>query len=369
MGVSGSRPSGYRYEEILREHLGGDFSRVFDGKLVYPRQLEVHLPGDGKKKCEFECYYCQGRILDQALGQWEEVGLWLVEKLAGAIPYQIYGGAYTEPLLNVWLPEYVSVTKKSGSWFGIHTSGVRLLEQYPVFAKLADSPLDYVSISLDAGNAESHSRTKGCDEEWFGRIIEGIRALVRARGDRSYPTVRVCYLMNMWNSGKVEIASIVALMREIGVDSLRFSVPYRWYGIEFKWVRQYRNMYEVPFGKKYARIVAGHLSTEAGEKPFVFWLPPSSQDVERMCFGDCIYSYYQITLGADGWVYRCSSAASPTFALARLGKITDDLDEFRAMVMANHNAEWDAQECFDVGARCNRIALEINSRWAERDED
>jgi len=65
----------------------------------------------------------------------------------------------------------------------------------------------------------------------------------------------------------------------------------------------------------------------------------------------------------DGWVYKCSSAASPTFAPARLGQISNDLDEFGKMVLANHNPNWDAQTCFNIGARCNRIALEINEGW------
>ena len=362
------RPAGYQYIEILHDHLGGDFSQVFNGEMIYPRQLEVHLPGDGKRPCDFHCFYCQGRILEQPLGRWEETGLRLIEKLEGAIPYFIYGGAYTEPLLNAWLPDYLKLTKKFSNNFGIHTNGSRLLQEglCPLLARLADSPLDYVSVSLDAGTPKSHAQTKHAGEEWFGRIIEGIRELVRLRGDKEYPVVRVCYLMNKFNSSAWEISAITALMKEVGVDSLRFSVPYALYGQHFDRVRKYRHGFEVPFGERCVARLAPYLSEDAAEKPLIFWHPPGFQDVEKMTFRQCIYSYYQITLGADGWVYRCSSAASPTFAPARLGKITDDLDEFSAMVMANHNPDWDAGKCFGMGARCNRIALEINSMWAKR---
>ena len=361
------RPAGYQYIEILRNHLGGDFSKVFNGELIYPRQMEVHLPGDGKIPCNFHCFYCQGRILKQPLGQWEEKGLTLMEKLAGAIPYYIYGGAYTEPLMNDYLSDYLALTKRFHNNFGIHTNGAYLLEQYPAMVELADSPLDYVSISLDAGTAESHSQTKKAGKEWFGRIILGIGALVQARGDKPYPVIRVCYLMNKFNSSPEEIAHIVTLMRRIGVDSLRFSVPYALYSLHFDRVRKYRDRFEIPFGEQCAATVSPYLSTDVEEKPFIFWHPPGYQDVNKMTYRQCIYSYYQITLGADGWVYRCSSAASPTFAPARLGKITDDLDEFNKMVVANHNPDWDAHTCFGIGARCNRIALEINSMWAGRD--
>ena len=98
------RPDGYQYIDILKNHVGGDFGNIFNGeKLIYPRQMEVHLPGDRTTPCNFNCYYCQGKLLNQPLGQWEEKGLRLMEQLKGKIPYYIYGGAYVEPLLNKYL--------------------------------------------------------------------------------------------------------------------------------------------------------------------------------------------------------------------------------------------------------------------------
>lgn len=363
------RPKGYQYIEILRSHLRGDFSRVFDGKLIYPRQMEIHLPGDGKKPCNFSCFYCQGRILKQPLGQWETKGLTLMEQLKGAIPYYIYGGAYTEPLLNRYLLDYLKLTKKYDNNFGMHTNGSLLqsLERKEglcsTLVKLASSDLDYVSISLDAGKTESHCKTKNIRINWFTEIMKGIALLARLRADKKFPIIRVCYLMNRFNSSKHEIEEIVSAMKDIGVNSLRFSVPYDLYGKPFDKVRKYRRDFEIPFGEKCREIVGPYLSRDISEKPLIFWHPPEYQDVEKMCFRQCIYSYYQITYGADGWVYKCSSAASPTFASARLGKITDDLDVFRKMVTTNHNPNWDAQKCFSLGARCNRIALEINEAW------
>ena len=87
-----------------------------------------------------------------------------------------------------------------------------------------------------------------------------------------------------------------------------------------------------------------------------------------MNFKQCIYSYYQITLGADGYVYKCSSTATPTFAMNRLGKITNDLEKFNKMILANHNSNFCPSTCFKVGARCNRMALEINNKWKEINE-
>ena len=365
------RPKNYDYVDILRNHLGGDFESVFNGELIYPRQLEVHLPSDRKTACNFHCSYCQGGELDQSLGSWESKGLKLMDQLQRAIPLYIYGGVYTEPLMNEYFLRYLEMTKKYNNNFGCHSNGSLLtaLEESEGFCsrliELGDSEIDYYSCSLDAGNVKSHSKTKNIKEDFFTRIIEGLRLLVSLRAKKEYPKIRVCYLMNKLNSSKEEVASIVNIMKDIGVDSLRFSVPYMVYGRDFKQVEHYRNHTEIPFGDKCREIVGPHLSKDQGERPYIFWHGPGYQDVKKMVFSQCIYSYYQITYGADGYVYKCSSTASPSFPDNRLGKVTDDLAEFQKMVLMNHKEDFNAKTCFSKGARCNRIALEINDLWSK----
>ena len=365
---SDMRPTNYNYVENLRQHLG-DYDRVFDGSLIYPQQLEVHLPSDRKEACNFHCWYCQGKELDQSLGHWEEKGLRLMDQLKGAIPLYIYGGAYTEPLMNEYFSQYLEMTKKYNNIFGCHSNGSLLteLEDKEQFCtkliRLGVDELDYYSCSLDAGTIESHKKTKSVDEDWFTRILEGLRLLVALRGKNTSPKIRVCYLMSKLNSSPEEIENIVRIMQDIGVDSLRFSVPYMVYGRGFDEVERYRERSELPFGEKCRQIVSPFLSEDRSASPYIFWHGPEFQDVKKMNFKQCIYSYYQITYAADGYVYKCSSTATPSFSKNRLGRITDSLDEFQKMVMANHSPDWDANTCFCEGARCNRIALEINDLW------
>lgn len=363
------RPAGYQYFKILSDHLDGDLSKIFNGELVYPRQLEIHLPGDHKRACDFDCYYCQGRLLEQPLDLREEDALRMLDELGGKCPYVTYGGAYTEPLLNPYLLDFLRLTKQHDSYFGVHTNGALLkrleekqsfLTQY--FQITTQFGLDWLSISLDAGAPESHMRTKNLEVNWFDEIIEGIRMAVQIRGkDVSNPAIRVCYLMNRFNSSDREIKGIVEIMQDIGVDSLRFSIPYDVYGKDFDRVRRYKQNVEVKQDAIYADMLAPLLSTEG--KPHIFYLPPYCQDVDRMKFKQCIYSYFQITVASDGYVYKCSSTASPTFSMNRLGKVTDDLD---AMILANHDPDFKPSTCFKVGARCNRMAVETNSAWEER---
>lgn len=368
------RPEGYRYWERLEQHLGHDTRKIFDGRLIYPRQLEIHLPGDGKKKaCNFNCWWCQGRELEQSIGHWEEEGLKLLHNLKGAIPLHVYGGAYTEPMLNDYMLEYLRTTKKYGNEFGIHTNGSQLIawEKGENFitelVKIANGENDYLSISLDAGFAETHTKTKGLKKNWFDIIIEGLRKASEIKGSKKYPALRVVYLFNKQNSTPEEIENIVSIGRELNLDSIRFSIPYDLYGHGFERVRRYKQQVEMLGEPKYYRLLKPYLDAQGAEsRPFIFWVPPKFQDVDEMNYQQCIYSYFQITLAADGWIYKCSSTASPSFKFCRLGKITADLDKFNDMVIRNHNPNWGPSVCFSHGARCNRMAIELNNMW--RDE-
>jgi len=359
------RPLTYQYSEQLDLHLGGGLGKVFD--VVYPRQLEVHLPGDGVRPCNFNCAHCQGRKLIQPLGDWEEQGLTLLDKLKGAIPYHIYGGAYTEPLINSYINDYIFMTKQHGNYFGIHTNGSCLSKVISTVIRKATSSNDYVSISLDAGDAESHAKVKRVAGH-FNAIIDGLRELLILRGGNNYPSVRIVYLMNNLNSHPDTIANIVRIAQEIGVDSLRFSIPYDLYGKDFNAVREYKQTVEDANAGTYHKLVEPYLTADSS-RPAVFWVSPYHQDVDRLNFKQCIYSYYQITIGADGYVYRCSSTASPSFRFCRLGKMTDDLEEFNRQVMANHNPGWKPGTCFKSGARCNRIAIELNDMWEAKNHE
>lgn len=365
------RPKGYNYLKILKDHLGG-MNKIFNGELIYPRQIEIHLPGDHHRACNFKCFFCQGRLLNQPLDRWEMKALNLMDKLKGKIPYYIFGGAYTEPTLNPYFMAFLSKTKDVGASFGIHTNGsmLKTLEENMGFLTelnaLSTSKKDYLSISLDGGTPESHSKVKGVKEDYFTDIIKAAEIAVKAKGPLS---VRLCYLMSDLNNSEEEIKGIIKIAKDIGVDSLRFSIPYALYGQDFKIVEKYKEVIEDKKDTKYEKLLKPLMSKDSNEKPHIFYLPPSFQSVKKMNFKQCIYSYYQITLASDGYVYKCSCTASSSFKGHRLGKITDDLEKFNEMVMANHNKDWDAQKnCWDCKARCNRMALELNSYWRDYED-
>lgn len=367
-----SEPPEYCYWNHFIEHIGS-LNKIFDGSLVYPRQIEIHLPGDGINACNFHCFYCSGKAFTKELGSWEEKGLQLMRDLDGRIPYHIHAGSHTEPTMNAYLLDYLKVAKETGCNFGIHTNGSLLwrLEKEKGFltqlCEIAEDKIDYLSISLDAGSTESHCKTKGLNYDWFSEILEGIRCATKLNdkmGDKI--AIRICYLMNEYNSSQKEIDSIVDFAREVKVDSLRFSMPVAYYTQDFEKVRDYKRTFRIPNEGVYYDRVSKYLTDE--RMPHIFWASPKLWDVDLLDFKQCAYGYYQICIGADGYFYRCSTVSSSSFKHLRLGPVSDKLEEFNQIVRANQDASFDTASCFHKGARCNRMGTGINRRWRDLNE-
>lgn len=363
------RPDEYRYWKQMKAHLKEKTDVFFNGELIYPRQFEIHLPGNHIKRCNLGCPHCAGKYFDHSLGHWEIEGLELLDKLKGKIPYHIYGGAYTEPIINPYYLTYMAMTKKYNNHFGMHINGTLLnwLEENQGWLtelnRISTDPVDYLSVSLDAGLPWSWGITKGTKKiHLFNEIIEGLRKVVniRSKAGKGH-AIRVCYLISPESGTQANFDAIVAIMKDIGVDSLRFSIPFGCYNQNFNKIREYKANRELPWGDKYAEMLSPYLSKTKYERPYIFYTGPEFTDIDLFTFNKCVYGYYQITYGADGYVYKCSTSATPTAKQCRIGKITSDLNEFNEMIKKNYNPNWDCQKnCFAKGVRCNRMGLEIN---------
>ena len=363
-----SRPEGYYYWKQLLEHIGNP-DVIFNGELIYPRQLEIHLPSNQIVPCNFGCYHCAGKNFQKDLGSWEMEGLELLRDLGSNIPYHIYGGSYTEPVLNPYFLTYLHMTKKQGCHFGIHTNGSTLLTLeetqgwFTILCKIATDKVDYLSVSLDAGTTASHKKGKLLKQNYFSQILAAIRLFTEIRKDK--PAIRMCYLMNRFNSSQKEIDRIVSFAKSVEVDSLRFSIPFANYNQPFDVVKKYRDSVEQPRKPVYFDMVRKHLSTSQRDTPFIFWMSPDLQDITLYNFKQCAYGYYQVCMGADGYYYPCTTISSPSFKELRLGKISSSLEFFKEVIRKNQNPRFNCSTCFTRGARGNRMALEINRKYAQ----
>ena len=372
--VKDSRPKEYHYYNQLRTHLQESevfFDRFVKGNFFfYPRQFEIHLPGNHKKACQLNCSHCAGKYFIKDLGYWEMVGLELLDNLKGAIPFHIYGGAYTEPILNPYYLTFLAMTKKYGNHFGIHTNGTLLswLEEEQGWLtelnRLSTDETDYLSISIDAGTAKSWGKSKGTKNfVQFYKILDGIRKAVyiRNHAEKGH-AIRLCYLISPLADSQENFENIVSFAKETKVDSLRFSIPFAPYNQTFEKVHKYKDSREIPGNEDYQKRLAPFLSKSVDDQPYIFYTGPEFTDIDRYTFKKCYYFGYQITLGADGYFYKCSTVATPTAKHCRLEKATSDLSEFHKVLNRNADLSWDCQKlCFEKKLRCNRMGLEINS--------
>lgn len=347
------RPQAYNYLNHLKNHM--DLDKAFTGELIYPRQLQLYMPGG----CNFRCIWCAGRYTHLKNIHWEEMGLRLLDALGDRIPYHQYTGCSTEPTINPYFLEFLKATKRNGCYFGIKTNGSQLLhleEKKGFLTQLCDISTsfdDYISISLDAGCDVSHSMIKATARGCFDDIIQGIKLLCSIRGDRSYPAIRISYLMNRQND--FEVRDAIQIARDTGVDSIRFSQPHPAYferddKADIQW--QSIATRDVEYVQLFDELASD-------TKPVVFYDSPFQK--QDLYFNRCAYGYYQITLARDGFLYRCTTTVG--VEEMRVGYISANLDDFEYAIKANQNESFCPSSCIESHTYCCRAAMAINGYY------
>jgi hypothetical protein len=172
-------------------------------------------------------------------------------------------------------------------------------------------------------------------------------------------------LISPFSDSEHDFNSIVNLAKYTGVDSLRFSIPFANYNQSFDTVREYKRARE-SMDTIYTMMLGKYLSDKKTDRPYIFYTGPEFTDVEKFKFKQCAYGYYQLTFGADGYTYKCSTVATPTAKHCRLGETPKNMEELKKLIMDNNNPKWDCKKmCFERGLRCNRQAIEINTHVME----
>lgn len=364
-------------ERKFIQHRGSGTDLIFNGKPVMPKQFEIHLPANHIKSCQLACRFCAGAYFNKALGDWELHGLHLLDTLQGAIPQHIYGGAYTEPLMNPYLMTYLAKTREYGNSFGIHTNGVALFELDEQIGfltelnRIADGDMkSYLQVSLDGALPRQWALVKNTKHrEWFYQILYSLERAVEIREKKGKGhAIRLGYLIQPETASPEQFNIFVNTAKEIGVDSVRFSIPFAHYNQTFEQVRNYKRVVELPGESQYEEWLLPLVSKSKDEKPYIFWNYPWFTDIDRFDFNHCVYGYFQITLGADGYFYRCSTVATPTASHLRLAHSSEisTWDDFENLLMTLQQKEFDPKrKCFAHGLRCNRMGLECNTAYAE----
>lgn len=172
--------------------------------------------------CNYRCVFCslpQRAIRNRGAGMREftrEELLGIVHGFAdaGTAGVGITGG---EPFLRPELPEILRTIRARGMVAHVNTNG-HFLDAARIAAVLEAEP-DSVNVSLDGAEAAVHDRLRGVPGS-HARILEGVRRLLRARGDSRRPRVAVTSIFHEDNLEGAE--GLADLCTDLGVDGLGF---------------------------------------------------------------------------------------------------------------------------------------------------
>jgi len=118
-----------------------------------------------------------------------------------------------EPLLNPDFFDMVRAARRRG--VRVLTTNGSLLDAERR-RELLSCGLHHLNISVDAANPETHARLRpGSDLE---QIADGVKALVRERGPRRFPVIRVWHVVQ--RESTAEIPALVQRCLDWGVDGL-----------------------------------------------------------------------------------------------------------------------------------------------------
>jgi len=224
----------------------------------------------------------------------------VLDQLPGVYRVKLVG--LGEPLLNPEFFALVAAARRRGLRVLTTTNG-SLLDASRCQALLA-SGLNHVNISVDAARPETHARIRpGSD---LAQLGENIAALVRARGRRRPPEIRVWHVLQRESTR--ELPELVSLCASWGVDGLLCSGRLTNFGSAA--------LVDVVARRRTAadelRQVLPEARARAEAAGLLFKCPPAPQPLSTPARGrPCRWPWSRTFISARGEVRPCPYAAGP----------------------------------------------------------
>ena len=297
-------------------------------KKCVPIQLEIQ-PGreKGKPLCWMKCPYCYGAVAENSKKKLaKERYLNLLDEVKngpnGGINKLIYAGYATDPLNYEHIDDLLEKSYDNLFITGIHTKLLRFSKRFVSLVgneNIVDA--SYITISVDAGIFKNYNLTHGLDSNVniLSKIYNNINIIMKNRSKKL--DVTTTYLLTTFNSSKKEIEQSIKDIRDLGVQTHRFSFPQvpRGYNFEQKnniFVKNRTEMIneikEIIY--KYTRPNSTILTVVDPDKELAI-------DKER--YLPCFARFVHPTVGYDGYLYHCSESASPDFHSFKLGNLEE----------------------------------------------
>lgn len=169
-------------------------------------------------RCNLKCNYCSyWKITDPAGEMSTERALDLIQQFRdiGTSGIGLMGG---EPLLRKDAYQVIRKIKDLRMTCSTTTNGYPLTNDN--VARLMDTGIDFIAVSLDSPRKEIHDRLRGVPGA-YEKALDGLRNLVEHRNQNKLPSQ---IILNTVISGTnfMDVPSMVSLAKELGVDHIYF---------------------------------------------------------------------------------------------------------------------------------------------------
>lgn len=309
---------------------------ALEGKLP-PLQLEVHPPPDDPEcACVFDCPHCFKQGFDCGVSEYvsEDALTRTIKDFKGRVGRIVISGLYTSPLCSSVTPAALQAARTGfPQKVGLHTKlvapGGKLPQEFvdALFRDCRDG--DYLTVSLDAGTAETYARvTKTSPRKgaaFFEQCKVNLQQVKKLREDSEhYPKghwlrLNMVYLLiDGINTGEDDIAGAVNIARATGVDCLRFSVP----------LPNFDEGNVPPTSSSEIKSAAAfirNLSQDSDNPRMLVRLYP---EWSLEGFQHCRSQLFTPALGADGYFYPCCQVACRQFENLRIEQAAIDANNW-----------------------------------------
>lgn len=201
--------------------------------VPFPRLVNCFVT----ERCNFNCPMCH--VKESRQRKMAELSFRALKKVfdeAGKFSpsFQLAGG---EPLLHSELIKIIRYLTERKIVKGVVTNGLLLEEKAE---ELVSSGLDFLGISLD-GPDEATQYRRGYVKGSFAKIVRGIKKVIKVRGERLFPNIRIATVISPINLDNYDW--ILKLAERLRVD--QWSLSHYFY-----YFREIKNLQE-KFAEKY----------------------------------------------------------------------------------------------------------------------
>ena len=198
--------------------------KALEASRSYPKRAVIEL----SSICNLKCRGCmqyranipgtrQAPFMDvDALKRWIRPGAHSLDKI------RLYN--YGETFMHPRAVEFIAFLKEAGVAVEISTNGM-LLDTEEKRQGLVESGVDRLIFSIHGGSQDGAAGYMS-DAFDFEKVVNIVRELVAMRDRLGTSTEFIWkYLLFEWNDSDEELARAVRLAREIGVDTMHFTLP------------------------------------------------------------------------------------------------------------------------------------------------